>query len=95
MAAQAGAGGGGSPAAQAAPTSAGATAGHMIPINGAAAGAAQAQPEPPHKMEVKPELKGNEAKRARLSKGNVNDASMASGLINHINKEGGKAGMGS
>jgi hypothetical protein len=51
--------------------------------------------EPRPKMEVKPETKGNEAKRARLAKGNINDAAMSQGLINQINKEGAKAGMGS
>ncbi|MGZ3721480.1 MAG: flagellar hook assembly protein FlgD [Bdellovibrionales bacterium] len=78
--------------------------GHMIPIGDAIRSADQpkpgdlGQPEEasvPHgKMEVKPEARGNEAKRARLSKGSVNDASMSQGLINHINKEGVKAGMG-
>jgi flagellar basal-body rod modification protein FlgD len=77
----------------------GAPGGHMIPINGGMqpAPSADAAPmqEPRPKMEVRPESKGNEAKRARLSKGNVNDVSMSQGLVNKINKEGGKAGMGS
>lgn len=69
---------------------------HMIPINGGAQPSASAAPvqEPHAKMEVKPETKGNEAKRARLAKGSVNDAAMSQGLINQINKEGAKAGMG-
>jgi hypothetical protein len=74
-----------------------AAAPHMMPINGGqSAPSAQAEPaEKPHpKMEVKPETKGNAAKRARLANGSVNDSSMSQGLINHINKEGGKAGMG-
>lgn len=58
--------------------------GQMIPI----------PPQGPKKAELKPETKPNEAKRATLSKGNLNDASMAQGLINTLNKEGAKAGMG-
>jgi len=61
-------------------------AGHMFPI--------PQQEEGPRKVQVKPETKGNEAKRAKLSKGSISDASMAQGLINTLNKEGAKAGMG-
>ena len=50
--------------------------------------------EGPKKAAVKPETKANEAKRATLSKGSLNDAAMAQGLINNLNKEGAKAGMG-
>jgi hypothetical protein len=65
----------------------------MMPING---GPQAAEAEAPHpKMIVKPETKDNEAKRARLSKGSVNDSAMSQGLINTLNKEGAKAGMGS
>lgn len=64
---------------------------HMIPIS-----AADSQPHPsvgPKKVEVKPEHKLNAAKRATLAKGDLNDAAMSQGLINHLNKEGAKAGM--
>lgn len=71
--------------------SAGQPQGHMIPLP---QGQQLPLEEGPKKTEVKPETKGNEAKRARLSKGTVNEAAMSQGLINHINKEGGKAGMG-
>ncbi len=50
--------------------------------------------ESPKKAEVKPESKEANAKRARLSKGDLNDAAMAQGLINSLNKNGAKAGMG-
>ena len=52
------------------------------------------QPKGPRKAEVKPELKANAAKAAKLSQGNINDAAMSSGLINKLNKDGAKAGMG-
>jgi flagellar basal-body rod modification protein FlgD len=55
----------------------------------AAPGAAPAQPKP---MEVKPEHKDNSDKVAKMKKGDLNDASMAQGLINKLNKEGAKAG---
>lgn len=83
--------------AQAGVAKAGATPGsHMIPIPkpGAQRPEEQMVAERPRKVEVKPETKPNSAKRARLSKGNLNDAAMTQGLINKINKEGGKAGMG-
>lgn len=48
----------------------------------------------PKKAEVKPENKPDAEKRAKLSKGNLNDAAMAQGLINQLNKTGAKAGMG-
>lgn len=69
---------------------------HMIPIPhpASAQAAPEAAAEPPRKVEVKPETKGNEAKRAKLAKGNINDAAMSQGLINSLNKEGAKAGMG-
>jgi len=73
----------------------------MMAINGGPM-AANGQPglgaesrEPVHHTVVKPETKSNEAKRARLSKGSVNDSAMSQGLINTLNKEGAKAGMGS
>src|SRR4051812_18051169 len=66
---------------------------HMIPIPNPQAQSAPAQR--PEKVQVKPETKGNEAVRAKLSKGNINDAAMSQGLINTLNKEGAKAGMGS
>lgn len=46
----------------------------------------------PKKAEVKPEAKPNAAKHANLKQGNLNDAAMAQGLINKLNKEGAKAG---
>ena len=83
--------------------------GHMIPLppqQGKATAAApppaaqvaqaSATPPPvegPRKVEVKSETKENSVKRAKLSKGNVNDAAMSQGLINTLNKEGAKAGM--
>jgi len=48
----------------------------------------------PKKAEVKAETKADAAKRATLSKGDLNDAAMAQGLINDLNKTGAKAGMG-
>lgn len=46
------------------------------------------------KAEVKPENKPNAEKAAKMGKGsNLNDASMAQGLINKLNKDGAKAGM--
>jgi flagellar basal-body rod modification protein FlgD len=50
--------------------------------------------EGPKKAEVKPESKPENAKRAKLMKGDLNDAAMAQGLINQLNKTGAKAGMG-
>lgn len=50
--------------------------------------------ESPKKVEVKQETKANAAKAASLKKGDLNDAAMAQGLINSINKAGAKAGMG-
>jgi flagellar basal-body rod modification protein FlgD len=47
----------------------------------------------PKKVEVKPETKANAGKAAKLAKGDLNDAAMAQGLINQINKAGAKAGM--
>lgn len=43
---------------------------------------------------MKPETRPNAAKAAKMKKGDLNDASMAQGLINKLNKEGAKAGMG-
>lgn len=58
-------------------------------------GAANSSPhEGPKKAEVKPETKPDAEKRAKLSKGDLNDAAMAQGLINQLNKTGAKAGMG-
>lgn len=54
-----------------------------------------AGPKGPRKVEVKPEHKSNAAKAAKMGKGNINDAAMAQGLINKLNKDGAKAGMGS
>lgn len=54
----------------------------------------QAPNQGPKKAEVKPEHKENAEKRAMLSKGDLNDAAMAQGLINNLNKTGAKAGMG-
>jgi flagellar basal-body rod modification protein FlgD len=45
------------------------------------------------KHPAKPETKENEEKRAKIAKGSLNDAAMAQGLINKLNKEGAKAGM--
>lgn len=67
------------------PTAAPTAAGHMMPI--------EPQAQGPKKVEVKPETKANAAKRASLSKGDLNDSSMSQGLINTLNKEGAKAGM--
>lgn len=50
-------------------------------------------PGPKH-VEVKPENKPNADKAAKMKKGDLNDAAMAQGLINKLNKEGAKAGMG-
>lgn len=49
----------------------------------------------PKKVEVKTESKSNGAKHAKMTKGDLNDAAMAQGLINELNKAGAKAGMGS
>lgn len=49
----------------------------------------------PNKVEVKPETKENADKAAKMKKGDLNEAAMAQGLINKLNKEGAKAGMGS
>lgn len=58
------------------------------------AGALPAAPnQGPKKVEVKPETKANADKRAKMAKGDLNDAAMAQGLINQINKAGAKAGM--
>jgi flagellar basal-body rod modification protein FlgD len=69
---------------------------HMMQIPNAhpTEAAAPAPAERPKKVEVKPEAKGNGAKRASLQKGNINDAAMQQGLVNTLNKEGAKAGMG-
>jgi flagellar basal-body rod modification protein FlgD len=64
-------------------------AARMIPLP-----KAEAQAEAPKKTELRPETKTNSAKRARLSKGDISEAAMSQGLINHLNKEGAKAGMG-
>ena len=44
---------------------------------------------------LKPETKDNADKVSKMKKGDLNDAAMAQGLINKLNKEGAKAGMGS
>ncbi len=49
----------------------------------------------PKQVGVKPETKENADKAAKMKKGDLNDAAMAQGLINKLNKEGAKAGMGS
>jgi flagellar basal-body rod modification protein FlgD len=49
-------------------------------------------PAGPKMIEVKPETKDNADKAAKLKKGDLNDAAMAQGLINRLNKEGAKAG---
>jgi flagellar basal-body rod modification protein FlgD len=68
----------------AAPTS------HMMPIGPNDS----VHPKGPRKAEVKPETKANAAKLAKIGKGNnLNDAAMAQGLINKLNKTGAKAGM--
>lgn len=51
-----------------------------------------ATPTGPKPVEVKPEHKDNADKVAKMKKGDLNDASMAQGLINKLNKEGAKAG---
>lgn len=51
------------------------------------------QPKGLKKVEVKPESKPDAEKRAKMAKGNLNDAAMAQGLINKLNKEGAKSGM--
>lgn len=43
--------------------------------------------------EMKPETKEHAAKAALMKRGNLNDFSMAQGLINSLNKAGAKAGM--
>lgn len=52
------------------------------------------QNQSPKKVEVKEETKADASKRAKLMKGDLNDAAMAQGLINQLNKTGAKAGMG-
>lgn len=52
------------------------------------------QNEGPKKPDVKPPTRADGAKRARLSQGDLNNASMEQGLINQLNKTGAKAGMG-
>lgn len=79
----------------------------MMAPQGAAGAAPKAQGQPannagmmpiqnqsPKKAEVKQETKADTAKRAKLMKGDLNDAAMAQGLINQLNKTGAKAGMG-
>ncbi len=57
--------------------------------------AAKSEPEADSKkVTVKPETKANADKAAKLKSGNLNDAAMAQGLINQLNKAGAKAGMG-
>ncbi len=63
---------------------------NLMAVPGAAANPAQG----PNKAEVKPETKANADKAAKMGKGNLNDAAMAQGLINTLNKQGAKAGMG-
>lgn len=70
-----------SPAGQAAPA---ANDGKVLPVS----------TEGPKKAEVKPEYKANRGKAASMKTGDLNDASMAQGLINNLNKTGAKAGMG-
>ncbi|MBX3023130.1 MAG: hypothetical protein KF799_15750 [Bdellovibrionales bacterium] len=62
---------------------------NMIPIGAQD----NVQPKGPKKVEVKPENKPDAEKRAKMEKGNLNDAAMAQGLINKLNKEGAKSGM--
>jgi flagellar basal-body rod modification protein FlgD len=76
----------GEPASASAP----AHAGRMFPITGADSVPAKG----PRMAQVKPESKPDSVKRAKLENGNLNDAAMAQGLINKLNKEGAKAGMG-
>lgn len=52
-----------------------------------------AAPQPRGPAPMKPETKENADKVAKMKKGDLNDASMAQGLINKLNKEGAKAGM--
>jgi len=66
-----------------------AAAGNMMPIGPQDS----VQPKGPKKVEVKPENKPETAKRAKMGKGNLNDASLSQGLINKLNKEGAKSGM--
>jgi hypothetical protein len=79
------------PAAQApapgAPTAA--PASHMHPIGPSDS----VQPKGLRKAEVKPENKPNASKAAKMKGSTLNDAAMAQGLINKLNKEGAKAGM--
>jgi len=58
------------------------------PNSAPAPGAAAA----PGMKQIKPETKDNADKVAKMKKGDLNDASMAQGLINKLNKEGAKAG---
>ena len=72
---------------------------NMQPLGAPASGPSPAAPAPAgpqsRNSPVKPESHPNAAKAAKLSQGNLNDAAMAQGLINSLNKEGAKAGMGS
>lgn len=63
------------------------------PAMNAAPTAMNAAPSKPKHADVKPETKPNAAKAAKLASGSINDAGMAQGLINKLNKEGAKAGM--
>lgn len=70
--------------------------GAMAPAPSAGpAGASQPKPAGQQPIAIKPETKDNAAKVAKMKKGDLNDAAMAQGLINKLNKEGAKAGMGS
>jgi flagellar basal-body rod modification protein FlgD len=54
--------------------------------------AVPAVPAGPKQIELKQETKENADKVSKMKKGDLNDASMAQGLINKLNKEGAKAG---
>jgi flagellar hook assembly protein FlgD len=56
-------------------------------------GANAAPVQSPKKVGMKPETKANAEMAAKLGKGTLNDAGMAQGLINQLNKVGAKAGM--
>jgi len=51
-------------------------------------------PIPQAKASVKPETQTDGVKKAKLSQGNINDLAMTQGMINKLNDEGAKAGMG-
>lgn len=63
-----------------------------VPSSAPLSGASTAPAPGSKPFALKPETKENADKVAKMKKGDLNDASMAQGLINKLNKEGAKAG---